>query len=206
MFPLYYIIYMEREYLQKLVNEDKSIADIVEETGFAYTTVRYWLNKHSLKTNYKPYKFQQENLTKLVAESVSFNEVLKKLGRNHSGGTWLLLKRKVKEFGIDTSHFLGKSACAGARNPGKAKKKSHTEILVEGHSERVRSRILRRALIESGREYRCEECKLIEWRGEKLTLDIDHIDGNWSDCRPSNLKFVCPNCHRLKSQKEWDGS
>jgi len=29
-----------------------------------------------------------------------------------------------------------------------------------------------------------------------LTLDIDHINGDWSDCKLNNLRFLCPNCHR----------
>ncbi len=28
-----------------------------------------------------------------------------------------------------------------------------------------------------------------------LTLHIDHIDGQFWDCRQENLRFLCPNCH-----------
>jgi 5-methylcytosine-specific restriction endonuclease McrA len=28
-----------------------------------------------------------------------------------------------------------------------------------------------------------------------LILHVDHIDGNRYDCRPENLRFLCPNCH-----------
>ena len=34
-----------------------------------------------------------------------------------------------------------------------------------------------------------------EWQDKKLTLDIDHINGNHRDHRLENLRFICPNCH-----------
>ena len=43
--------------------------------------------------------------------------------------------------------------------------------------------------------YKCENGCDIMWRGEKLTLDLDHINGINDDHRKSNLRFLCPNCH-----------
>jgi len=45
--------------------------------------------------------------------------------------------------------------------------------------------------------YKCSTCNLIDWLGEKMILDIDHIDGDNSNNFPSNWRFLCPNCHRM---------
>lgn len=33
------------------------------------------------------------------------------------------------------------------------------------------------------------------WNGEKLSLQLDHIDGNSDNNFPENLRLLCPNCH-----------
>jgi hypothetical protein len=30
-----------------------------------------------------------------------------------------------------------------------------------------------------------------------VPLEIDHVDGDWRNSRPENLKVLCPNCHAL---------
>lgn len=43
----------------------------------------------------------------------------------------------------------------------------------------------------------CAECGLSEWRGQVLSLEIDHKDGNHQNNREENLVLLCPNCHSL---------
>jgi HNH endonuclease len=55
---------------------------------------------------------------------------------------------------------------------------------------------LKRRLLQTGiLENRCAECGLTEWLGERLTIQIDHINGVRSDDRLENLRMLCPNCH-----------
>jgi hypothetical protein len=74
-----------------------------------------------------------------------------------------------------------------------------TVVLVKsrrGKEQREDTRILRRAMIESGIPHRCELCGTPpEWRGQPLTLEIDHLNGDWSDNERNNVRFLCPNCH-----------
>ena len=57
------------------------------------------------------------------------------------------------------------------------------------------SRRERRARILEEQDGKCLGCRGYNWRGAKLTFQLDHIDGdNKNDVR-ENLRFLCPNCH-----------
>lgn len=57
----------------------------------------------------------------------------------------------------------------------------------------VRNHILEKA------NHKCEVCgwdKINPITG-RSPLEINHIDGNATNCRPENLQVICPNCHSL---------
>jgi len=142
-------------------------------------------------------KYTKALLEELTKESISVAQVLRKLGLKESGGNHTHIKSRIKLYGIDTSHFLGQKANKALRHSGSFKKKSHEQILVKRESgKRQQAYMLRRALVEFGRRYVCEICgQLPNWFGIALTLQIDHRNGDWLDDRPTNLRFLCPNCH-----------
>jgi hypothetical protein len=42
------------------------------------------------------------------------------------------------------------------------------------------------------RDLRCDG----QWQGRSLTLEVDHIDGDYRNNLKDNLRFLCPNRHR----------
>jgi hypothetical protein len=44
---------------------------------------------------------------------------------------------------------------------------------------------------------KCSICNLEKWNKQDIPLDIDHIDGNPTNDKGINLRYLCPNCHRL---------
>lgn len=155
----------------------------------------------------KSTKYTKEKLEPIVKESFSIAEVIKKLGIKWSGGQQQNIKRWINVYELDTSHFLGQKANQGEKHKGGLSKKHWSEILIKTSScnRRVASVMLRRALIESGRDYKCENCNNTgSWCDKDLRLQINHKDMNWSNNDKENLQFLCPNCHSQTSG--WSGS
>lgn len=142
-------------------------------------------------------KWTREVLERAVAASISMNEVLRRLGLEVVGGHHTHISRKIKAYGIDTSHFTPVVRTERMRH--NQRRRSAAEILVEdtsAHAPRIPSQRLKRAMSELGVEESCALCGIEPvWLGEPLPLEVDHIDGNWRDNRIENLRFLCPNCH-----------
>jgi 5-methylcytosine-specific restriction endonuclease McrA/transposase len=144
-------------------------------------------------------KYTRDMLTAAVAASTSMAGVMRHLGLRLNGGSHAHLRRRITALGIDTSHFLGIAHARGTRSP---RRKRPDEILIERPPEAKRQAptVLRRALEELGRPYACAECGIGgTWNGRTLSLQVDHIDGQFWNCLAENLRFLCPNCHSQTS-------
>ena len=143
---------------------------------------------------YQRVSYPKEALEEAVKTSVTMTEVLKKVGASsYTGGIFTHVKARCEAFGISTSHFLGRRS-----NVGRTSKKRNLpeDILVyHGDKKRRRCKELVRVLLEIGREYKCYQCGLREWRNKKISLEIEHKDGDFQNDTRDNLEFICPNCH-----------
>lgn len=69
-------------------------------------------------------------------------------------------------------------------------------ILVKNSIYTNRTHLKIRLIEENIIEYKCGICNNTgDWLGNKLTLQLDHINGINNDNRIENLRFLCPNCH-----------
>ena len=64
------------------------------------------------------------------------------------------------------------------------------------NGEQLSDETTKRYLIEK-HGHNCWMCDLSEWRGEKLHLEMDHIDGNNKNNNINNIRILCPNCHSI---------
>jgi hypothetical protein len=135
--------------------------------------------------------FKHEDLKNAVKTSISYSEVQRKLGYSAKGGnTQKEIKKKIEEYEIDTKHFKGRSHGTSSNI-----KYELEEILIK-NSTYSNIRSLKGRIISAGLlDYSCKECGINEWRGKKLSLHLDHINGINNDNTIENLRFLCPNCH-----------
>jgi hypothetical protein len=139
-----------------------------------------------------------EELRSAVAESSSVAEALRHLGRPSNSGQRAMLRKWIEEGRLPTTHFLGQAHQRGKRSMNA---KRPEEVLVRHDGmHRTRTSRLRRALHEAGVPEECARCGVgPEWHARPMTLEIDHINGDWSDDRRENLRLLCPNCHAITS-------
>ncbi|GAQ58189.1 HNH endonuclease [Streptomyces acidiscabies] len=139
-----------------------------------------------------------EELRRAVAGAISRASALRALGKPNNGRCRALFQQWIVEEQLDTSHFLGQ---AHQRGRPSSTAKSAEEILVQHHGKRrTHTPLLRRALREAGVPEACDRCGVgPEWLGKPMTLEVDHISGDWSDDRRENLRLLCPNCHAVTS-------
>lgn len=57
------------------------------------------------------------------------------------------------------------------------------------------------------RETRGERCAQCGWAErnpftDKIPLEVSHVDGDTDNCRPDNMRLLCPNCHSLTETHE----
>lgn len=141
-------------------------------------------------------KYTKETLEPIVKKSYNYTDVVRNLGLKLAGGSMNHIKSRIIKFNISTDHFVRVSSMKGKISNRRKKSVDILVMLPEG-SHRPKSHQLKRALIDEGIEYKCSRCGLDKWQGEKIVLDVDHIDGEWLNNFKDNLRFLCPNCHSL---------
>lgn len=145
-------------------------------------------------------KYTKEWLEELCSSSFSYAEVLRKAGRKQGGGTQETLRKKIQEFNIDISHFTGQGWNGHSNTitkTGKPEKYSLEEVFCRNSpvtQKVLRSYVERHNILE----YKCVNCGCDgNWQDGKISLEIDHLDGENTNNSIENLRYLCPNCHAL---------
>lgn len=158
------------------------------------------LREHNIDTSHfrnSRLVIPEESLREAVPNATSFAEVMRMLDLPAGDTNHRRVRRCTAQLGLDTSHFKRRTWGEG-RVPEPRRIADDVLRTLPAGSPRVHRPRLHRALQEIGIPYCCASCgNTGEWLGQAITLQIDHISGDWLDNRAENLRYLCPNCHAL---------
>jgi len=141
-------------------------------------------------------KYTLDEFRDAVANSNNIRQVCLKLNISAYGGSYEYIKRKIKKYNIDTSHFNKKSTkritCFSL---------PLDIILVKGsfytNTSVLKNRLIANGILEN-KCYSCQRTKCeINGKMINMPLELHHIDGDRNNNEIENLTLLCPICHNL---------
>jgi hypothetical protein len=141
-------------------------------------------------------KYQKENFEKIVKKSHTITEVICNLGLNPAGSNFKTIKKYIKKYDIDTTHFKTSELRVTGLKQSCIKRRIPLDEILICDSTYSRQNLKNRLYKLGLKKPECELCGQGEiWKGKKMSLILDHINGIWNDNRLENLQIVCPNCN-----------
>ena len=140
-------------------------------------------------------KRSKEEYEEAIKNSFSIAGVCRYFNMKPCGGNYKTIHEAINEYKIDISHFTGQGWNVGLIfKPNKSK--DINDILTT--NSYYQSGKLKKRLFESNlKKEQCEICGRTEWNGQKIPLELHHINGDNTDNRINNIQIICPNCHAL---------
>jgi Zn finger protein HypA/HybF involved in hydrogenase expression len=187
---------MDKLYLEKLISENpkSGIRKLATIANVSFTTIRYWLKKYDLKSEGEresKFDWSKEKIKESIIHSKCKSDILKYLGVSLGTTHYQKLDLLLKKYNIDTSNFE-----YDYKRGHKFTEKYDDELVFTKNSPLSNKNIKRRIIKNSLLDYECVECGITDsWNGKKITLQLDHIDGDNNNNKLENLRFLCPNCH-----------
>lgn len=179
---------MDKTKIVKLIEKNLSTREIASALGVSQTTINYWLKKYDLKTTKTLRrrksmvwsKLNDSEFVALVESSPSIAHCLRVIGVTADTRNYRPFRARCKELGVNIT---------------RAKNGNATKVILVKNSTSSRGTVRNRVLRESLLPYNCQICGMgPKWRGRDLKLTLDHINGESTDHRIENLRFLCPNC------------
>jgi hypothetical protein len=136
-------------------------------------------------------KYTKEYLTKIVNKCKCIWDVVENVGMSKQEGNYRYISQYIKRYNISTIHFEDQ------RKGFSRQEKPLSDYLVDNKFLTLSGNKLKKKLFEAKLlENECCLCGQGEiWNGNKMSLILDHIDGDRKNNKIENLRIVCPNCN-----------
>lgn len=144
-------------------------------------------------------KIYPEELKKVISSSSSVTDILRNLGLQPTNNR---ARSRVLDFaannGLDLPLYVSQKTINSKEYL--SSRETALKFLTKGEVSRgtkIRKIVLKYSLLN----YVCEgkECQLVDgmWGSKKVEYQLDHINGDNTDNRLENLRFLCIMCHSL---------
>lgn len=149
-----------------------------------------WGGRNTKKEKIEPNFIKAHDLNQIIKEKYAYAQVLAHYQDKNNKYNIQKIRQYVIDNKIDISHF--KFVKEGI------KKQLDMNIFSTNskiESNKIKEVILKHNLIS----YQCitKNCPTHHDNHSLLSLDLDHTNGDKTDNRLENLRFLCPNCHRI---------
>ena len=120
----------------------------------------------------------EEKIKEAIAATISMGAAA-----NYLKIDWRTFKKNAKKFNLYSPNRTG----------GWNKKININDILNGKFPNYPTSHLSKRLIKENIKEYKCECCGISEWNNKRISLELNHINGNKDDHSLANLELLCPN-------------
>ena len=157
-----------------LRSQGKSYVEIAKKLGLTKSTVAYHARRAGIPADERfSRRYEWSVVQRAIDQGLSRRQCMKRFG--FSSDAW---GQAVKRGNIVPSPWVTPIE----------------ELLVAG-VRRNRGHIKTRLLGVGQKDDRCERCGIREWRGQRLSMQLHHMNGDGTDNRLENLELLCANCH-----------